>query len=162
MPKKLVLQGDLPSLTLDHYHKLDLTLEPNGTSIFIGSLVTTGTVSVNIDTPSKPGFYMLQHLAETDNVLTEVTITGFGLQFVDPFNFSDAVVTDIAATATSPTTIHSSLSLIDASATTGRNFIEAGATTSTLNSNVTITYDGLTMLGGSGQDVIENDAKNGV
>ena len=31
-----------------------------------------------------------------------------------------------------------------------------------LNANVTITYTGLTIKGGSGSDFIENDAKNGI
>jgi hypothetical protein len=171
MPKKLVIQGNSTGETIDHYHQLDLTLQPNGDVSIVDFLVTTGTVTVNIGTSPEPGFYMIEQLAETDNVLTKVTITGFGIQLVDPFLFGDAIVTDIAATATSPTTIHSSLSLIDASATTGQNFIDAGAANtggthfvngSILNSNVTITYDGLTILGGSGQDVIENDANNGI
>jgi hypothetical protein len=87
-------------------------------------------------------------------------------------NNGDGVVTDIAATAASPTTIHSSLTLIDASATTGELVIEAGATNTSgagkfenggsLPANVTITYTGLTIKGGSGNDIIENDAKNGI
>jgi hypothetical protein len=87
-------------------------------------------------------------------------------------NSSDGVVTDIAATAASPTTIHSSLTLIDASATTGGVTILAGATNTTgagkfenggsLPANVVITYTGLTIKGGSGNDLIENDAKNGI
>jgi hypothetical protein len=43
-------------------------------------------------------------------------------------NTGDGIVTDIAATATSPTKIASSLTLIDASATTGGVDIVAGAT----------------------------------
>ena len=67
---------------------------------------------------------------------------------------------------------HSSLKLIDASATTGGVDIYAGATNTSsdgafvdggsLNANVTITYTGLTIKGGSGSDIIENDAKNGI
>jgi hypothetical protein len=82
------------------------------------------------------------------------------------------VVTDIAAAPGSATTIHSSLTLIDASATTGGVDIFAGATNTSsgglfenggsLNGNVVITYNGLTIKGGSGKDFIENDAKNGV
>jgi hypothetical protein len=87
-------------------------------------------------------------------------------------NEGDGVVTDIAATATSPTKIASSLTLIDASATTGGVEILAGATNrssaghfengASLNANITITYTGLTIKGGSGGDFIENDAKNGI
>ena len=81
-------------------------------------------------------------------------------------------MTDIAATATSPTKIHSSLTLIDALATTGGVQIFAGATNTSgaghfdngasLNPNITITYTGLKIIGGSGNDFIENDAKNGI
>jgi hypothetical protein len=81
-------------------------------------------------------------------------------------------VTDIAATASSPKTIQSSLKVIDASATTGRVEIFAGATNTgsagpfdngaSLDPLVTITYTGLTIKGGSGNDFIENDAKNGI
>jgi hypothetical protein len=79
---------------------------------------------------------------------------------------------EIAATATSPTTIASSLTLIDASATTGGVQILAGATNKSgagpfddgtdLNADITITYTGLTIKGGSGNDTIENDAQNGI
>ena len=178
MPKKLVLQGHVPGITLDHYHKLDLTLEPDDLNHdpIVNWLVTTGTVTVDIHVPTVPTFTLFEQLAETDNVLTTVTITGASADLLNPFGFGianlgDFVVTGIAATATSPTTIHSSLSLIDASATTGDGFILAGATNTsglpfvngaTLNSNITITYDGLTIKGGSGHEFIENDAKDGV
>ena len=123
------------------------------------------------------GTNFLTQLAEKNNVLTTVTINGgedLGLGSFIPGNANrgDAVVTDIAATA-APTTIHSSLKLIDASATPfGGVTIAAGATNTSgagsfdngasLNANVTITYTGLTIKGGSGNDVIENDAKNGI
>ena len=77
MPKKLVLQGAVPGITLDHYHKLDLTLEPDDlhhTSVVVW-LVTTGTVTVNIEVPTHL-FTLFEQLAETDNVLTTVTVTG--------------------------------------------------------------------------------------
>jgi hypothetical protein len=87
-------------------------------------------------------------------------------------NPADGVVTDIDATATSPTKVHTSLALIDASATTGVVDILAGATNTSsagdfrdgvsLNTNITITYTGLTIKGGSGLDLIENDAKHGI
>ena len=121
------------------------------------------------------GTNFLTQLAEKNNVLTTVTINGgedLGLGSFIPGNANrgDAVVTDIAATA-APTTIHSSLKLIDASATPfGGVTIAAGATNTSgagsfdngasLNANVTITYTGLTIKGGSGNDVIENDAKS--
>ena len=132
------------------------------------SIASTGVIN---------NFNEIAQLAENDNVLTTVTIIGsevFQLGFDShKSNSGDGVVTDIAATATSPTTIHSSLTLIDASATTGGVGIFAGATNTSadgsfdnggsLNSNITITYTGLTIEGGSGNnDFIENDAKNGI
>jgi hypothetical protein len=118
----------------------------------------------------------LFQLTEKDNVLTTVTISGsefFSLgSLAGTSNAGDGVVTDIAATATSPTKIRSSLALIDASATTGGVQIFAGATNTSgaghidngasLNPNITITYTGLKIIGGSGNDFIENDAKNGI
>jgi hypothetical protein len=113
-------------------------------------------------------------LAETTNDLTTVTISGseaFVLgDATGQSNSGDGVVTDIAATA--PTLIHSSLTLVDASTTTGGVTIYAGATNTSgegafdngasLNADITITYTGLKIKGGSGNDLIENDAKNGV
>jgi hypothetical protein len=101
-----------------------------------------------------------------------VTIKGSEKFFLgDPTgdgNSGDGVVTDIGATAAS--TIHSSLTLIDASATTGGVGIWAGARNAAGGGNfdngasaqVGVTYTGLTIKGGSGSDVIENDAKNGI
>jgi hypothetical protein len=121
------------------------------------------------------GFHVLHQLEEKDNVLTTVTISGpedFNIGSQANSNLGDGVVTGIAATAASPTTIHSSLKLIDASATTGHVDIFAGATNTSgagpfdngasLNPNITITYTGLKIKGGSGNDTIENDAKNGI
>jgi len=141
-------------------------------------LFLSGTTSVNIHSAGTPGGENnLDQLLEKNNDLTTVTISGsehfilgstLGLSNVD-----DGVVTDVAATAASPTTIHSSLTLINASATTtGGVEILAGATNTSgagdfqdgfgLNSNITITYTGLKIEGGSGNDFIENDAKNGI
>ena len=141
-------------------------------------LFLSGTTSVNIRSAGTPGGENnLDQLQEKNNDLTTVTISGsehfilgstLGLSNVD-----DGVVTAVAATAASPTTIHSSLTLIDASATTtGGVEILAGATNTSgagdfqggfgLNPNITITYTGLKIEGGSGRDFIENDAKNGI
>jgi hypothetical protein len=123
------------------------------------------------------GLNELPQLAEKDNILTTVTISGSELFSLGGLlsgnsNSGDGVVTDIAARATSPTKIHSSLTLIDASATTGGVSIFAGATNTSgagnfrdgesLNTNVTITYTGLVIKGGKGNDLIENDAKHGI
>jgi len=176
MPTKLVIAGINAAVQIDEYHKLDLMLEPDPVTGYgpeLGYLLTTGTTTASVAT----GGGILMQLEETDNVLTKVTIIGVGGSFGFPGlpstgNFGDFVVTDIAATATSPTTIQSSLKLIDASATTSFMQLYAGATNtgsagelhdgSTLNSNITITYDGLKIKGGSGHDIIENDATNGI
>jgi hypothetical protein len=123
------------------------------------------------------GLNELPQLAEKDNILTTVTISGSEIFSIGGLlsgnsNSGDGVVTDIAATATSPTKIASSLKLIDASTTTSRVEILAGATNTSgsgpfdnganLNANITITYTGLKIIGGSGNDFIENDAKDGI
>jgi hypothetical protein len=150
-----------------------------GTSVIqLQFLVLSGTTSVSIaSTGAAGGINFLHQLAETTNNLTTVTITG--AESLDlgsaagTINTGDGVVTDINATASLPTKIHSSLTLIDASATTGSVDIIAGATNTSgvgpfengggLNANVTITYTGLEIKGGSGHgDFIENDAKNGI
>jgi hypothetical protein len=150
-------------------------LEPN----LLDFLVLSGTTSVTIASTGAfgNGQNILNQLEETNNKLTTVTINGGeDLKLGSPTghaNSGDGFVTDIAATAASPTTIHSSLKLIDASETpAGGVEIFAGATNTSgagnfangasLNANVTITYTGLTIKGGSGNDGIENDAKNGI
>jgi hypothetical protein len=178
----LILQGDdtvYPGFSLLGESSLAITLDETGAGNFniLPFLVLSGTTSVSIaSTGLTGGFNVLDQLAEKTNDLTTVTISGS-----EPFylgdqtgnsNSGDGIVTDIAATATSPTKIASSLTLIDASATTGFVKIFAGATNTSgagnfdngasLNADVTITYTGLTIKGGSGQDFIENDAKNGI
>jgi hypothetical protein len=156
-------QDESPLMTTDNFHGID-------------RLVLKGTTSVSIASNGfSGGFHVLHQLEEKDNVLTTVTISGpedFNLGSQANSNLGDGVVTDIAATAASPTKIHSSLTLIDASATTGHVDIFAGATNTSgagpfhngasLNPNITITYTGLKIKDGSGNDIIENDAKNGI
>jgi hypothetical protein len=119
------------------------------------------------------GYNALPQLEEDTDVLTTVTLKGS-----EPFtlgspagasNAGDGVVV-FSASATG-TLSHSSLKLIDASATTGGVDIYAGATNTSsdgayvvtlVNTDKTITYTGLTIKGGSGNDIIENDAKNGI
>jgi hypothetical protein len=178
----LILRGDTTT-----YPGFSLLDEPNLTITWddigflplntLEFLVLRGTTSVSIvGTGNTIGISSIEQLAEKDNVLTTVTLSGPELLTLgssnSPANSGDGVVTDIAATATSPTKIHSSLTLIDASATTGGVWISAGATNTSggglfgngasLDPNVTITYTGLTIKGGSGGDLIENDAKNGI
>jgi hypothetical protein len=140
-------------------------------------LVLSGTTPVSIDSiGAVGGVNQLPQLLETNNDPTTVTIKGSDYFILGDntghSNTGDGVVTDIAATASSPKTIHSSLKLIDASATTSSLRILAGATNTSvdglfddggsLNANVTITYTGLQIKGGSGLNFIENDAKNGI
>jgi hypothetical protein len=178
----LILQGDNTtwngfSLLGESRPAITLDVTVAGDFNELPFLVLSGTTSVSIaSTGAASGSNVLDQLAETTNNLTTVTISGserirLGLD-TGHSNSGDGVVTDIAATAASPTKVHSSLTLIDASATTGQLDILAGATNTTgagnfqngesLNANVTITYTGLTIKGGSGNDLIENDAKNGI
>jgi hypothetical protein len=132
----LILQGD--GFTFNGFEllgesSLAMTLVDNGTAGFgLDFLVTSGTTSVSIaSTGLTGGFNELPQLAEKTNDLTTVTISGaeeFVLGKIKGTNDGDGVVTDIAATATSPTKIAASLTLIDASATTGGVEILAGAT----------------------------------
>jgi hypothetical protein len=179
----LTLQGDnftWPGFSLLGESSLAITLDETGIGNFneLDFLILSGTTTVSIGSVGNTaGFNQLSQLAETTNNLSTVTISGsedFNLgSSTNHSNSGDGVVTDIAATAAAPTKIASSLKLIDASATTGDVDIFAGATNTSgggdfrdgesLNANVTITYTGLTIKGGSGAlNFIENDAKNGI
>jgi hypothetical protein len=178
----LILQGDntkFPGFSLLGESNLAITFDETGIGhiIELPYLVLSGTTSMSIVSTGVPmGLNSFDQLDETTNNLTTLTIGGsepfaLGLGTGQP-NSGDGVVTDIAATASAPTTFHSSLTLIDASATTVPLTILAGATNTSgagnfqngtsLPANVTITYTGLTIKGGSGSDLIENDAKNGI
>jgi hypothetical protein len=177
----LTLEGDgvtYNPITLLGDSSLALTLVDTGTLFFaVEFLGLSGTTSVGIDSRGTAGGATeLNQLADFNNALTTVTVGGsefFQLGLLSGHsNTGDGVVTDIAARATSPTTIHSSLTFIDASATTGGVNILAGATNTSgagsfddgvsLNANITITYTGLTIKGGLGNDFIDNDAKKGI
>jgi hypothetical protein len=183
----LILQGDsteYPGFSLLGETTLIITMDETGASPFafnrLDFLVLNGTTSVTIASTGaiNGGPNELGQLAEKNNVLTTVTINGaeefrMGSFLTGNANSGDAVVTDIGATAASPTTIHSSLTLINASSMpAGGVEIFAGATNTSgagnfangasLNANVTITYTGLTIKGGSVGNEIENDAKKGI
>jgi hypothetical protein len=177
----LTLEGDNVTygpIGLQGDSSLAITLDDTGTLGFgVEFLGLSSTISARIGSVGGiGGSTELHQLADSNNALTTVTVSGsesFVLGFATfKSNSGDGVVTDIAATATSPTKIHSSLTLIDASATTGEVKILAGATNTvgagnldngaSLNPNITITYTGLKIKGGSGVDFIENDAKNGI
>jgi hypothetical protein len=181
MGRQLLEQGDniiRPGVTLPGTGSLTIKFDDTGLSgNTLAFLVLSGTTPVSIASNGAMfGENALPQLLETNNNPTTVTIKGSEFFILGSFtgqsNSGDGVVTDIAATPASPKTIHSSLTLIDASATTGGVVILAGATNtsgagnfqngSTLSANVTIKYTGLTIKGGSGLDTIENDAKNGI
>jgi hypothetical protein len=182
----LILQGDdteYLGFSLLGETTLIITMDETGASPLafnrLDFLVLNGTTSVTIASTGaiNGGTNELGQLAVKNNVLTTVTINGaeefrMGSFLTGHANSGDAVVTDIGATAASPTTIHSSLTLINASSMpAGGVEILAGATNTSgagnfangasLNANVTITYTGLTIKG-AGNDSIENDAKNGI
>jgi hypothetical protein len=125
----LILKGDnteYPGFSLLGESSLAITFDEALVGGFdeLDFLVLSGTTSVTIaSTGASLGTNALFQLAEKTNNLTTVTISGsetfsFGMASGHS-NSGDGVVTDIAATAASPTTIHSSLTLIDASKTTG-------------------------------------------
>jgi hypothetical protein len=163
---RLILQGDntlYPGFSLLGESSLAITFDVTVAVAFneLPFLVSSGTTTVSIASTGAASGNVLDQLAETTNNLTTVTISGserFRLgEDTSQSNSGDGVVTDIAVTAASPTTIHSSLTLINASATTGELSINAGATNTSgagnfknggnLPANVTITYTGLTIKG---------------
>jgi hypothetical protein len=182
MSRTLLEQGDAilhPGFTLPGTGSLAITFDDTGVlGNELAFLVLSGTTPVTIDSiGAMGGLNVLHQLSETNNDPTTVIIKGsesFLLgSFTGQSNSGDGVVTDIAATAMVPKTIHSSLKLIDASSPTGTVDIFAGATNTSagglfdngasLNANVAITYTGLVIKGGrSSLDFIENDAKNGI
>ena len=148
------------SLTLTHAGSAtnSLTINFAGTSAAaasetIATLTSTGDATITISSggaSTNTNFYnAIDTLNETDNHLAKIVITG-----AQPFVLGDAngVNTNTAGTST----VASSLTLIDGSATTGGLEIKAGAT------SAHATYAGLTILGGAGGDDITNYAINGV
>jgi hypothetical protein len=179
----LILDGDgfiYKGFALVGETSLAMSLIDTGTGGFgLDFLILRGTTSVSIGSAAGSalagGYNLLHQLAEANNVLTTVTISGFVTNSSELFilgspsgnsNTGDGVVT-ATLEALLPMKIASSLTLIDASATTGGVEIYAGATNTSgagafvdgdfLAANVTITYTGLTIKGGSGNDIIENE-----
>jgi len=169
---------DLNGITLLDISSLAVTFDETGTHFnVLDFLVLSGATSVSIasNVATSGGSNALPQLAETDNALTTVTIKGaekFVLGATGTSNVGDGVVTDIDAAPKSAKTIASSLELIDGHDTTGTLIIYAGASNTSgagdfangasLNANATITYTGLKIEGGKGNDVIENDANKGI
>lgn len=74
----------------------------------------------------------------------------------------DNLDVNTSASSPIPVILPSSLATIDGSLATGKLIITAGADDSVVGSNVTVTYDGLTILVGRGGSLITNDARDGV
>jgi hypothetical protein len=120
------------------------------------ALTSTGDTAVSFNSGGAKGLYnLVDSLSENDNHLSTVTITGSN-QFE-----LDAVHTNAGAT-TAKADVASSLTTIDASATTGGVDIVAGGSDVIGTTAYHTTYTGLTIKGGTGGDNIENDAANGV
>jgi hypothetical protein len=172
----LLLQGDdvtYGSVGMIGDSSLRVLLIDDGTLGFgVGFLGLIGTTSLSIgSTGTTGGFTDIGQVGTSDSDLTTVTIKGslpisLGSASGNA-NTGDGVATNLGP----PETIHSSLTLINASATTDGVKIFAGATNTSSDgayfdsvnySGLTVTYTGLTIEGGSGTDFIENDAKNGI
>ena len=172
----LVLLGDnttYPGFSLLDESNLAITF--GGAGIELPFLILTGTTTVSIASGVGHALSQLNQLEDTGNNLTTVTISGFqefvlGAGTGQP-NSGDGVVTDTELSV-GGIKLHSSLTLIDASAMNGDVSIFGGASNTAgagnyldgggPNSGVTITYSGLTIRGGSGNDAIENDANKGI
>ena len=134
------------------------------TYLLLGSLTSTGDAAVSIastgaagSTPSA-GYNGIGTLTETDGHLTTVTVTGDDYIYL---GYSGGVATD-SATATEVAALNSSLTTIDASATTGGVTIYAGNSTRDAAGAI-VTYKGLTLEGGSGSgDILYNGGDSGV
>jgi hypothetical protein len=164
---KLYLEGDDVVDIVDLLGDSDVGLRmyDTGTLGYGLNLILNGTTTVHIVSDGDTGGSdHLRQLGDLGNVLTTVTIAGsepFSLGSASGSSITgDGVVTQSLVGMVSPVKIHSSLALVDASATTGGVTIYAGATITF--GDVTLTDTGLTIKGGSGVDIIENDAKNGV
>jgi hypothetical protein len=160
----LILTGDnvtYPGIGSFGESSLTITMDDSGTNgLFINSLELIGPPSVSIVSKGDAGGanQLLQLVDGT--VLTTVTISGSEPFFLGSGTGNSLTGDGVVSSGVgSNTSFHSSLTLIDASATTGGVEIFAGATNHSLG---TITYPGLTIKGGSGNDDIENDAKNGI
>jgi hypothetical protein len=151
--------GDSLAVTLDNTDSTTAL-----TYLLLGSLTSTGDATVSIasagaagSTPSA-GYNGIGRLTETDGHLTTVTVTGDDYIYL---GYSGGVSTD-STTTKAVTTFNSSLTEIDASATTGGVTIYAGNPTQDAAAAI-VTYRGLRLDGGSGPgDLLYNGAYGGV
>jgi hypothetical protein len=77
------------------------------------------------------------------------------------FTLGDVDV-NTSATSLINVTLPAGLTAINGTLATGKLIINAGADDSVVGSNVTMTYDGLTIMAGSGGSLITNSARSGV
>jgi len=135
---------------------------PTGDYGYISSITSTGdssiTIAANGGTPGTT-YDWIAALHETDNVLSTVAITG-GTYFYLWNGGSDTLQTNTGAT-TATADVASSLTVIDASATTGGVWISQGSDVAIGASGFFTTYTGLTIKGGTGGDSIYNFADHG-
>jgi hypothetical protein len=123
---------------------------PAGDNGYISSITSTGDTTVAFTSNGgTPG--------TTDNVLNTITASGGTYLYLGNW---DAINTNTAAT-TATADVASSLTTIDASATTGGVWIAAGGSQAIGGSGFNTTYDGLTIKGGTGGDTIYNFADHG-
>jgi hypothetical protein len=124
---------------------------------YISSITSKADTSVTIASDGgTPGttYNWLGALHETDNVLSNITVTG------GTYLYLQGVQTNFGAT-TATADVASSLQVIDASATTGGVWISQGANVAIGASGFNTTDTGLTIKGGTGGDTIRNFADNG-
>lgn len=99
---------------------------------------------------------------------TGLTVDGVTLTFNNDFINQNATykAATVATTSVAAADVQAALTSIDASATTGGANIWAGVSeqfvNNSTNSGFYQIYDGLTIKGGTGSDMIRNSAKNGV
>ena len=123
----------------------------------VNNFVSSGLESVAIKsggTAAAETANTLTNLTDTENSLGTITITGD-----KDFTLADVDV-NTAETATAAKTTAATLTTIDGSTAKGALNITAGD--NDVSANVTTTYNGLTIKGGSGNDIITNAAINGV
>ena len=124
---------------------------------------TTGIETVSISSGGALGTATakvantLTTFEDTSNTTASITITG-----TQAFTLG-GVLQNNAAPSTTAANVAAALKSIDGSAATGVLTITAGSDDALANNSaVSTVFDGLTITGGSGADVLRNDAKGGV
>ncbi len=144
------------------------------------TLNSTSDSSVVLNTPTGGGNSVTFTISETDNALSSLTITGgdqvtLGTSWAYDVNggygaYPSSAISDTSAIIATGAIVVSSLTKIDASATTEGVTIYAGATIGGASSSGIyaisppisgVSYSGLVIYGGTGGDTITNYADNG-